>query len=587
MSRKHSTSIFQKQNMLFFSIAMLLTLSFYLNIGGIRTFTGLEVVGYTVTATTGTPSDIQTAVDVVISNGGGTVYIPSGTFNWNGETVNLIGGVNIHGMGVGSTILLQQDPAPHPVMFKINGSNGRQTRITGIEFRGLVTSSNDNVAPAGAIRSENAVDFRIDHCKFIDFPNVAVSISSGASPLGTRGVIDHNVFTNPYKLTYGGIWGYGIIVGSTDYSTSELDITKFLGKYETAPTNFPVVYIEDNSFSYCRHSVASNQRGWYVARYNTITQARPTNYGQLDVHGSSSRGWGGRGLEAYNNIVDGNGIVGSSAFAIRGGGGVIYDNDLINESFGIFIVTDQANPMYPMADLYIWGNSRNDYDNSNSVYEENVHFFIREPTLALDGFTYTPYVYPHPLVSNTPLEEVGTLSVTTTPINGEIFVDGNSVGSGTYTSTYNALTSHSITFGAVTDYETPQSQSVTIQASQITTVIGTYNPIMIPPFGSGTLIVTTFPVAGQIFVDGSPTSTRGTFTDTFPAGVTVLISFGDYAGYTKPEQQTVVIVAEETINLVGEYTKVNNPFENLDLLMFTVPVFATILFSKHKNKKRH
>src|SRR3990172_7467113 len=159
-------------------------------------------------------------------------------------------------------------------MFAISGQNGKPSRISGIEFRGLVTSSNDNVEGVGIV-VWGAVDFRIDNNKFIDFPNIAISVGSAN---GARGVIDHNIIDNPYKDVYGGNWGYGIVVSSTNYWDWDSDITHFLGKYETAPSNFPVVYIEDNTFSRTRHAIASNQRGWYVVRYNTFTEPRPRNF---------------------------------------------------------------------------------------------------------------------------------------------------------------------------------------------------------------------------------------------------------------------------------------------------------------------
>ena len=33
---------------------------------------------------------------------------------------------------------------------------------------------------------------------------------------------------------------------------------------------------------------------------------------------------------------------------------------------------------------------------SKNEIKENQHFFLRKPTPASDGFSYTPYEYPHP-----------------------------------------------------------------------------------------------------------------------------------------------------------------------------------------------
>ena len=58
-----------------------------------------------VNATSGSPADIQAAVNAVNSAGGGTVYIPAGTFHWNGQRVTIPGGVSIIGSIEGSGMI--------------------------------------------------------------------------------------------------------------------------------------------------------------------------------------------------------------------------------------------------------------------------------------------------------------------------------------------------------------------------------------------------------------------------------------------------------------------------------------------------
>ena len=59
-------------------------------------------------------------------------------------------------------------------------------------------------------------------------------------------------------------------------------------------------------------------------------------------------------------------------------------------------------PLRPMNDLWIWGNTFENvatpFHNADGYYVENVNYFLRAPNQAQDGFTYTPYIYPHPLV---------------------------------------------------------------------------------------------------------------------------------------------------------------------------------------------
>jgi hypothetical protein len=220
-----------------------------------------------------------------------------------------------------------------------------------------------------------------------------------------RGVIDHNFFDNPSKDVFGGDWGYGIIVFGTASSAKtpvwNQDITQFLGKYETAPAGIPLVYIEDNTFYRHRHAIASNQGTWYVARYNTFYEPRPKNYGIIDVHGCAGTGYGGgRGLEAYNNIIHGAvGYSASQAFWLRGGGGAVFNNEITGCLYGVMLsAREPSAPDYTqIRDLWIWSNTGAPFNPGDWGYVEGVDYFLRAPTLTEDGFTYTPYPYPHPL----------------------------------------------------------------------------------------------------------------------------------------------------------------------------------------------
>jgi len=361
-----------------------------------------------ITANSGSASDIQAAVNVVEAAGGGTVYIPSGTFYWNNETVNSYGGINIIGAsyaGCGShptwtpytatTILHNNKVAPFETMINVDGSNHKPFRISGIQFEGTVPSYDmDNGGGAIGIAKE-AIDFRVDHCTFINFPGVAV-IASNTFTGTMRGVIDHNTIDNPYKVVNGGgMWAYGVVVQGLGWAW-DLDINHFLGKYETAPTGFPIVYIEDNVFSRCRHCVSSNQGAWYVARYNKMIDEIPPNYGSIDVHGTAGGGSpGGRGLEAYNNTIIGTvNYTSAQAFWMRGGGGVIFNNTMQNILYGVTLAADAPGTPYQVKDLYIWGNTMDRGTlilNNYAGYTENVDYFLS----AKSG--YTPYPYPHPL----------------------------------------------------------------------------------------------------------------------------------------------------------------------------------------------
>lgn len=373
-----------------------------------------------VTAQSGSAVDIQAAVNYVAGAGGGTVHIPPGTFYWNNETVTIPGGVNVIGASPAgtngypsfthnnaSTILHNnavQVGGQHGLndMFFIDGSNGKSTRISGIQFESLVASSNDATEIGYAIHVSNgAQDFRVDHNTFINFTDAAIFVEN-YDGLTERGVMDHNVIDNPYKDILGGIWGYGIIVVGTrpPYVAWDSNIDNFLGKYDTAPNNYVVAYIEDNHFSRCRHAIASNQEAWYVARYNLMDNERPTNYHYVDVHGTSGSVFpGGRGLEAYNNVIFGSAGY-DKAIGVRGGGGVLFNNTFQSISVGITLWNESAlgSPDYAQVhDLYIWGNAGAttlidpNGEGTGTGYLQNVNYFLYAKP------NYTPYPYPHPL----------------------------------------------------------------------------------------------------------------------------------------------------------------------------------------------
>jgi len=79
-----------------------------------------------------------------------------------------------------------------------------------------------------------------------------------------------------------------------------------------------------------------------------------------------------------------------------------------------------------------------------------------------------------------PPPEQGTLQITTTPVIGEVFIDGISEGPAPVTKDVDAG-SYTISFGAVSGYYTPTPQTVDVSENQTTSVEGVYEPIPPPP----------------------------------------------------------------------------------------------------------
>ena len=397
-------------------------------------------LGYNVTASSGSPSDIQTAINTIVTAGGGTVYIPAGTFTFNPSTMGTVNitftnvPINIIGAGIGVTILQETINPASITMFKRswNGQNynGSAVRISGISFVGHVV--NETVTSNTAIDIRCTTDFRIDHCSFQDFAGIAIYTdynTGGTYKLVDRGVIDHCSFDNPYKDYWAPhnssnptwtVWGYGVVVvGDGQHQVWDPDISDYLGYYYSSTTynGFPIpepIYIENCNFSRMRHAISSNTHGYYVSRYNYFEKCSP--YGQNDVHGGVP--WGGRGLESYSNIfnlTDESYSYGQDeALQPRGGGGVCWNNTVIlavgYSSPSIRFGNDGEVPPYDIEQFYIWNNTAQ-WSNGTAVsfnskilpwdYVENVNYFLRQPDMSNDSFTYTPYIYPHPFTAGT------------------------------------------------------------------------------------------------------------------------------------------------------------------------------------------
>jgi hypothetical protein len=360
-----------------------------------------------VTAQSGYAQDIQAAVDLVAATGGGTVHVPAGTFNWNNEQVTIPSEVTVIGASPAGcrgaaynweivdaqTTIITRGNTP----FRLNS----HSRLSGLKIRGPATSSNE--AGDGVMILPNALDWRVDHCILENWGANYVAVSDWTTNTPRRGLVDHCFMNAAYKDAGGGIWGYGVGIESNEYTYFDGDITHYLGKYETVSTHNPTVYIEDCRFYKTRHAVAGNQQAWYCFRYNYVYQ--PDWNSGVDIHGGGSGVNGGRGGEVYGNYVDS-----IDGINWRGGGGVIYDNLCGSTTHPghagvVFQNEPDAHPQSSQSSLWVWGNKELDgvtaagFDGDGLV--QNTNYFLRPPNQAQDGFTYTPYPYPHPLAEET------------------------------------------------------------------------------------------------------------------------------------------------------------------------------------------
>jgi len=452
-------------------IAAVLLLSFFPLPRSLSIYDG----GVTVNAASGSAADIQAAVNQAAANGKGTVQVPAGTAIWHGETVNIPTGVNVIGASLAgcqgheanwtrytATTILHNDAVSTMFFVTGKGQTNKASRISGIqfEFDAATQSPGGNGEGGAGIILDRAVDSRVDHCTFINCGQVAVFLDNTDldQTIKGRAVIDHCIADYPYKSTGNYIWGYGFYVRGSITATSWdtwtaakwADARSIFGKYDTGPPQIPIMYVEDCHTIQARHAVDCIQGGFYCARYNLFEKPIPKNYGIIDIHGTESETGmtlpsyiGGRGCEAYGNTVVGQlGNYNNVGMMSRGGSSLVFNNKFINDfnsQYNVFdaISNDDGANLFPgthVNQTYLWGNTITGgvLYGSSGGYTENVDFFLRAPTQAQDGFTYTSYPYPHPLVGAGELPPAYTVTIqssvngTTSPPSGTLVYSSGS-----------------------------------------------------------------------------------------------------------------------------------------------------------------
>lgn len=149
--------------------------------------------------------------------------------------------------------------------------------------------------------------------------------------------------------------------------------------------------------------------------------------------------------------------------------------------------------------------------------------------------------------------EKATINIDTTPVKGEVLLNGVSQGIAPVSLSVDPGT-YIISFGDISGYTTPSPQTIIVIAGEIRNVFGEYIIIPPPPPGKGTLTVNTISVAGDIYVNGTLVGI-GSFTGDFDPGV-YTVSFGDVVGYVKPSSQTATITEGQITTITGTYTKI-------------------------------
>jgi hypothetical protein len=348
----------------------------------------------------GSTAELQAAVNAVHAMGGGTVRIPEGDFSVTGPIL-LYPDITVMGAGIGKTVLRFDDNA----WFSSVDGGDSHIRISGASMFGYQI-----------IWFRSVTEFRIDHCHFTATRNASymLELNNRYGFPSTRGVVDHCTFSDS---AYTGT--YSIHCGPKRWPEEDRSIA-VLGTADA-------VFVEDCYFDEIdNHPVGAFNGANYVVRHCTSVRSGPWDghgAGYEMLLGDNTQYRGTRCYEFYDNVFIEPPEAGLderwSGLGLRGGGGVVYNNTFVYFRYAVRFTMDTgsyeySNGVYPcrdqIHDMWLWNNHLINcgaytlFDANNAAYyiQENRDFFLRAPTPEQDGFTYTPFPYPHYLVTGDP-----------------------------------------------------------------------------------------------------------------------------------------------------------------------------------------
>jgi hypothetical protein len=404
--------------------------------------------GVTITARTVSFTDVSSAI--ALASEGDTVVVPPGTGNWT-SGLTITKGITLRGATTVDTSTTLGTFNDQTIIVD-NGTTSAQTmaitltpnqvfRMTGFTFRRGTNTTGGGQAGVilGGIcpGASGTGSFRIDHCHFDHLlRNVYVQVGGWL-----YGVIDHCVFYASGMAINVHHEKWGTYSGNPYGDGSWADLPYFGSK--------KFVFIEDN----CITNATTNGSGSgidakngarMVIRYNHLNNALTSNHG---TEGQRPRG--GRVIEFYNNTVNytfdfptgsnfrsGTGVVHHNAYTglchgignaqayrtwndfgppygkatgtnnwdSNSNGAVLIALDQPGRGKGNLVTGDNPTPTWPnnaLEPIYVWANTVQNPNYAGlgamAPIMQGRDVYNNTP---MPG--YTPYTYPHPLVSEAP-----------------------------------------------------------------------------------------------------------------------------------------------------------------------------------------
>jgi hypothetical protein len=225
---------------------------------------------------------------------GATILVPAGNCTWT-TAVSIPNDKKITLQGAGPTAtVITRSPSGRVVNMNQSGS-----RVTGFTFN------------SGTINVDGD-DWRIDHNRFTAMRTFFDSILVRGDRANThpRGLIDHNEFLGGARVA---------VIGWSNLAAHAI----WAQPLGLGAQSGQKVFVEDNTFTYSVWSGVfdTNYGGRFVFRHNTVTN------GYVEVH-SLQQGRASRSWEIYDNTFAQSGVSLWAPFFIRGGTGVVYNNNV-------------------------------------------------------------------------------------------------------------------------------------------------------------------------------------------------------------------------------------------------------------------
>ncbi|MDP3996220.1 MAG: LamG-like jellyroll fold domain-containing protein [bacterium] len=322
-----------------------------------QTFITQATLSNEVTALSCSHTDVQSAVNLVNSNG--VVNVPAGNCTWN-TMLTLTKPVVLRGASASATIISATISPPLIRYMPSTPSISNRFRLTGFTFTDLSSSSYGIVYLYQNTATPET--FRIDHNIFYNQGSRAINIT------GTFwGVVDNNTFNNS------GSGAPTSSYGNNDVQWNTFGPTRAFGNQNN-------LFYEDNVYNTTSNGMMNDggQGGRYISRYNTFNG----NFGYIyDFHGNQPGGFGCYGastcgnastmiVEIYGNLWNRttSGYL-NKTIDQRGGMAMVHNNKLITTTVGtspMIVREEYSDDLWPVNTNWI-------QHSTNSYYWSNLN----------------------------------------------------------------------------------------------------------------------------------------------------------------------------------------------------------------------